>query len=144
MGIFDKIKSFLTSDKPKPAPQADMKPQAKQQPAQTGYADSKPPSQDLPRDIRGVLAAYFPQYAVRENVAVTEISASQDFGGPINFVLSKEGRTAAVIMLIRNKRNKRFWGVEKACAAKGVKLMNFYYHQWFTREGAARYMSKFI
>jgi len=100
-------------------------------------------SNDLAGDIREVLRINFSQYAVNENVPVTAIDPGQDFGGPIDFALVLGGRIVAVIMLVQNtKRNKRFWGVEKACTAKGVKLLNFYYRQWFTPEGATKYIRR--
>jgi len=105
----------------------------------------KMPSASLDDDIRDVLKTHFSQYMVNENVPVKDIDKKQKFGGPVDFALYQKGKIVAVIMLIREtKRTKRYWGVELACKAKGIKLMNFYYLQWFTPEGAVKYMSKFI
>jgi len=148
MGLFNKLlgKVFGGSKQQQDGGrQAQSRPQpgsARQQ--QSEWVDPHPPSKDLERDLAGVLAASFSQYEVKRNVSVKELNPVAEFGGPIDFALLGGGRIVAVIMIITNKRNKRYWGVEKACKATGVRLMNFYRHQWFTPEGAVSYISKFV
>ena len=142
MGILGKIFGGLKKANHSQQQQRNHTPPPQQRSSQ--WVDPRPPSKNLTQDLRDVFMSYLPGFEIFENIAVTEIDSAAEFGGPIDFVLVKDGAVKGVVMIITNKRNKRFWGVEKACVAKGIPLMNFYRHQWFTSAGAVNYMSKFI
>ena len=138
----------MTSSVEPPAQQAPVQQQSAPQSAQSAEpAYERPdrsPSADLKGDVRKVLAESFSQYQIREDVPVAELSPDQDFGGPIDFAVIAGGKIVAVIMLIKDKHCKRFWGVEQAAQKTGTQLLNFYEKQWFTPEGAQQYISRFI
>jgi len=105
-----------------------------------------PPASDLPGEIRNILTADFGHLQISENVPVTQILPTQQFGGPIDFVLSSGNAAVAVIMLVQKGkiRTKHYWGVELACEAAKIPIIRFHYHFAFDRPLAVKHIAKYL
>jgi len=102
------------------------------------------PSQNLAADVMSILQTEFSRYEIATNVSVQTLVPEAQYGGPIDFTLSQNGKIVAVIVLIPKGKfyTKRIWGVEKTCVHLGIPMLRLYYHFGFDRAKVVSYIGR--
>ncbi|MCL2556527.1 MAG: hypothetical protein FWE03_05910 [Firmicutes bacterium] len=103
-----------------------------------------PPAADLRSEVRSIFNIEFSMYQVQENVEITQIDPSANFGGPIDFAVYNNGRLVAILMLLnqKGKRNKRIYGAMLAAQKNGIPFLNLYVHFPYSRQHAIAYIRR--
>ena len=149
MGLFDSIKKALGLDSPAGNNFANQSQGNFHQ--QNNFQQQRPhpgpqffPSQNLAADVMNILQTEFAGYEISTNFDVRHMVAEAQFGGPVDFGISQNGKLVAVIMLIEQGkfRTKRVWGVEKSCAHLGIPMLRLYRHFGFNRPKVVQYIAK--
>ena len=150
MGLFDKIAKNLAGElgnivknatdtalgnNPQPAAQTAIP--AQSPPTQT------PVSGDNKAYFAEILASEFGEYQVRRDVPLSEFGGE---GRPYDFGLFKDGKLAAVIVLVGKNgvRNHPYWNSEKLAASMSVPFINFYTHMPNERNFVIDRIKRFI
>lgn len=144
MGLFNLL--FDSNPEPKPAQQQPRQPQQPQPAFQNCTVTVCPPPESFMGYFREIIRREFPEYTLRENVAVTELVGNAadsmqlystrpyqayraEWGQPYSFVMYKNGIVKGVVMLGNNRShesNVKFLISRKYAQKVGVPYINFY------------------
>jgi hypothetical protein len=146
MGFLDDLlKKVISSAAEKPATQERTERQPAPRPAPQSYS---PPPNDMKAHFDEILKDEFSQFEIKENVSAENISAEGAGKGfrPYTYVLYKNGRASAAIMLTPHNRdsNKAFRGAKDMCRQAGVPFINFYTHFANRRDYVVNRIKSFV
>ena len=150
-----------TTSKPTSQPKAQPKPTP--QPAAETYEREKTPA-EWEAYFRGILATEFPQYTIREHVAVTDVAgfANDEFqlyktrprqaykaewGQPYTFVLEQTGSIKGVVMLGNghsHDSNVKYLIARMYAKKSGIPYINFYTQMPNERDYVISRIRKFL